>query len=72
MSAEAVPGAFLMSISLVPRYHGSHSSEKVRQYEAWGFGLHTVNPEIGTAGVILVAPVQQLEVVSLRVECLSK
>lgn len=47
------------------------SSEQVRQYEARGFGLHTVNPEIGTAGVVLVAPVQQLEVVRLRVERLS-
>lgn len=46
-------------------------SEQVRQYEARGFGLHTVNPEIGTAGVVLVAPVQQLEVVRLRVERLS-
>lgn len=50
----------------------AESSEKVRQDEARGFGLHTVNPEIGTAGVVLVAPVQQLEVVSLRVERLSE
>ena len=57
----------------VSRYHGSRSqsSEQVGQDEARGFGLHTVNPEIGTAGVVLVAPVQQLEVVRLRVERLS-
>lgn len=51
---------------LLPRYHGS--SEQVRQDEARGFGLHTVNPEVGTAGVVLMAPVHQLEVVCLRVE----
>lgn len=33
------------------------SSEQVRQDEARGFGLHAVNPEIGTAGVVLVPPV---------------
>lgn len=47
------------------------SSQQVRQDEAGGFGLDTVNPEIGTAGVVLVTPVQQLEVVRLRIERLS-
>lgn len=41
------------------------SSEQVGQNEARRFGLHAVNPKIGTAGVVLVAPVQQLEVVRL-------
>lgn len=45
-----------------------HLSEQVRQNKAWGFGLHAVDPEVGTAGMILVAPVKQLEVVRLRVE----
>lgn len=47
-------------------------SQKVRQYEAGGFGLHTVDPEIGTAGVVLVSSVQQLKVVGLGVERLLK
>lgn len=50
--------------------HGS--SEQVGQDEARRFGLHTVNPEIGAAGVVLVAPVRQLEVVRLRVKSLSR
>lgn len=50
----------------------AEGSEQVRQDEAGGFGLHAVNPEVGTAGVVLVAPVQQLEVVGLRVERLSE
>lgn len=50
----------------------AQGSEQVGQDEAGGFGLHTVDPEIGTAGVVLVAPVQQLEVVRLRVERLSE
>lgn len=45
--------------------------EEVWQDESRRFGLHTVDPEVGAAGVILVAPVQQLEVVRLRVERLT-
>lgn len=57
-----------------PRCHGSggRSSEQVGQDEARGLGLHAVDPEIGTAGVVLVASVQQLEVVRLGVERLSE
>lgn len=40
-------------------------SEQVWQDEAWGFGLHTVDPEVGTAGVVLVPSVCQLEVICL-------
>lgn len=47
-------------------------SEEVWQDESWRFGLHTVDPEVGAAGVILVAPVQQLEVVRLRVKRLAE
>ena len=67
---------YLMLISPFPvamaAAAAAKSSEQVRQYEARGFRLHTVNPEIGTAGVVLVAAVQQLEVVRLRVERLSE
>lgn len=65
---------YLMLISPCPVAMAAvaKSSEQVRQYEARGFRLHTVNPEIGTAGVVLVASVQQLEVVCLRVERLSE
>lgn len=47
-------------------------SQEVWQDETRRFGLHAVDPEVGTAGVILVAPVQQLEVVRLRVERLAE
>lgn len=47
-------------------------SQEVWQDESWRFGLHAVDPEVGAAGVILVAPVQQLEVVCLRVERLAE
>ena len=43
-------------------------SEQIRQDQAGRFRLHTVDPEVGTAGVILVSPVRQLEAVSFRVE----
>lgn len=46
-------------------------SEEVWQDESWRLGLHTVDPEVGTAGVILVPPVQQLEVVRLGVKRLT-
>lgn len=46
----------------------SWRSQEVGQYEARGLGLHTVDPEISTAGVVLVAAIQQLEVVGLRVK----
>lgn len=54
-------------------HHGNcfQGSEQVRQDEAWRFWFHTVDPEIGTAGVVLVTPIEQLEVVSLRVERLA-
>lgn len=47
-------------------------SEEVWQDESRWFGLHAVDPEVGTAGVILVAPVQQLEIVRLGVERLAE
>lgn len=74
MNVDRLPPLSDDAAQPVPRYHGScsQSSEQVRQDEAWWFGLHTVNPEVGTAGVVLVAPIQQLEVVGLRVERLSE
>lgn len=47
-------------------------SEQVRQDEARGFRFHTVDPEVGAAGMILVPPVGQLEAVCLRVEGLRE
>lgn len=47
------------------------TSQQIRQDEARRLRLHTVNPEIGTAGMVLVPPVRQLEVIRLRVEGLA-
>lgn len=47
-------------------------SEQVWQDETWRFGLHAVDPEVGTAGVVLVPPIRQLEVISLRIEGLQE
>lgn len=41
----------------------SSFSEQIRQDEARRFGFHTVDPEVGTAGVILVSSISQLETV---------
>lgn len=38
-------------------------SEQIRQDEARRFGLNTVDPEVGTAGMILVSSICQLEAV---------
>lgn len=43
-------------------------SEQIRQDEARRFWFNTVDPEVGTAGVILVSSICQLETVCLRVE----
>lgn len=44
-------------------------SEQIRQEEPGRLGLHAVDPEVGTAGVVLVSSIGQLETVCLRVEC---
>lgn len=47
----------------------SSFSEQIRQEEAGRLGLNTVDPEVGTAGVVLVSSIGQLETVCFRVEC---
>lgn len=44
-------------------------SEQIRQDEARRFRFNTVDPEIGTAGMVLVSSICQLEAVCFRVEC---
>lgn len=43
-------------------------SEQIRQDEAGRLWFDTVDPEIGTAGMILVSSIRQLEAVRFRVE----
>lgn len=45
--------------------------EQVGQDETRRFGFHAVNPEVSTAGVVLVTAVHQLEVVRLRIKGLA-
>lgn len=47
-------------------------SEQIGQDEAGRFWFNTVDPEVGTAGVILVSSICQLEAVCLGVERLPK
>lgn len=47
----------------------SSFSEQVWQEEAGRLGFNTVDPEVGTAGVVLVSSIGQLETVCFRVEC---
>lgn len=47
-------------------------SEQVWQNETWRFGLHTVDPEVCTAGVVLVSSVRQLEVVRFGIKGLKE
>lgn len=47
-------------------------SEQIRQDEAGRFWFNAVDPEVGTAGVVLVSSICQLEAVCFRVECLPK
>ncbi len=46
--------------------------EQVGQDETRRFGFHAVNPEVSTAGVVLVTSVHQLEVVRLRIKGLQR
>lgn len=50
----------------------SSFSEQIWQEEAGRLGFNTVDPEVGTAGVVLVPSVGQLETVCFRVECLPE
>lgn len=46
-------------------------SEQVWQNETWRFWLHTVDPEICTACVVLVPSVRQLKVIRFRIKGLK-
>lgn len=46
--------------------------EEVGQDETRWFGFHAVNPEVSTAGVVLVTSIHELEVVRLRIKGLQK
>lgn len=46
--------------------------EQVGQDETRRFGFHAVNPEVRTAGVVLVTSVHELEIVRLRVKGLQR
>lgn len=48
------------------------SSQQVGQNETRGFGLHTIDPEVGTAGMVLVPSVSKFEIVSLRIKGLGR
>lgn len=50
----------------------SSFSEQIWQEEAGRLGFNTVDPEVGTAGVVLVSSIGQLETVCFRVECLPE
>lgn len=47
----------------------SSFSEQIWQEEAGRLGFNTVNPEVGTASMVLVPSIGQLETVCFRVEC---
>lgn len=47
----------------------SSFSEQIWQEEAGRLGFNTVDPEVGTAGMVLVSSIGQLETVCFRVEC---
>lgn len=51
--------------------HSEEKSQQVGEDEARRLGLHTVDPEVSAARVVLVAAVRQLEIVRLGVESLS-
>lgn len=50
----------------------SSFSEQIWQEEAGRLGFNTVDPEVGTAGVVLVSSIGQFETVCFRVECLPE
>lgn len=47
-------------------------SEQVWQDETRRFGLHAVDPEVCTAGVVLVPSIRQLEVICLGIKGLQE
>lgn len=47
-------------------------SEQVWQNETWRFWLHTVDPEICTACMVLVPPIRQLKVIRFRIKGFSR